>query len=145
MSEHYAYILMDNKKWWNRLSNQNRAGKKSHAFVRKGVVGPKNANVVLFYVTHPIKEIRGLGEFVERLVGDAEDLWNTCGSETCLKSYKEYMGFLQGRRKVTFIRFKNLRELAPSIPASTIFRIIGIRRMPRGGRYINEKTVHELI
>ena len=145
MSERYAYILMDNEKWWNRLCNQNRAGKKSHVFVRKSAVGPKKAKMLLFYVTHPVKEIRGFGEFVERIVGDAEELWNTYGSESCLNSYKEYKGFLQGRSKATFIRFKNLRELSPSIPASVIYQILGIRRMSQNGRYINRKTTHELI
>jgi len=56
VSERYAYILMDNEKWWNQLCNQNRAGKKLHAFVRKSIVGPKNAKMLLFYVTHPVKE-----------------------------------------------------------------------------------------
>lgn len=145
VSERYAYILMDNEKWWNRLCNQSRAGKKLHAFVRKSAVGPKNAKMLLFYVTHPFKEIRGYGEFVERIVGDAEELWNTYGSESCLNSYKEYKGFLQGRSKATFIRFKNLRELSPSIPASVIYQIVGIRRMSRNGRYINRKMTHKLI
>jgi len=145
VSERYAYILMDNEKWWNRLCSQNRAGKKLHAFIRKSTVGPKNAKMLLFYVTHPSKEIRGFGEFVERIVGDTEELWKTYGSESCLKSYKKYKDFLQGRSKATFIRFKNLRELSPSIPASAIYQIIGIRKMPQGGRYINKKTTHELI
>jgi len=136
---------MDNEKWWKRLCNQSRAGKKLHAFVRKNTVGPKNAKMLLFYVTHPAKEIRGYGEFVGRIVGDAEELWNTYGSESCLNSYKEYKAFLQGRSKATFIRFKNLRELSPSIPASVIYQIIGIRRMSRNGRYINRKMMHELI
>ena len=145
MSERYAYILMDNEKWWNQLCNQNRAGKKLHAFVRKSIVGPKNAKMLLFYVTHPVKEIRGYSEFVERIVGDAEELWNTYRSESCLNSYKEYKVFLQGRLKATFIRFKNLRELSPSIPASVIYQTLGIRRMSQNGRYINKKTTHELI
>jgi predicted transcriptional regulator len=136
---------MDNEKWWNRLCNQSRAGKKLHAFVRKSAVGPKNAKMLLFYVTHPVKEIRGYGEFVGRIVGDAEELWNTYGSESCLNSYKEYKDFLQGRSKATLIRFKNLHELSPSIPASVIYQIIGIHRMSRNGRYINRKTTHELI
>jgi predicted transcriptional regulator len=136
---------MDNEKWWNRLCNQSRAGKKSHVFVRKSAVGPKKAKMLLFYVTHPVKEIRGYGEFVGRIVGDAEELWNTYGRESCLNSYKEYEAFLQGRSKATFIRFKNLRELSPSIPASAIYQILGIRRMSQNGRYINRKTTHELI
>ena len=144
VSERDAYILLNNEKFWNRLCSQSRAGKTLHAFVRRGKVGPKKAELILFYVNHPFKEIRGVGEFIERITGDADDLWNAHGSETCLKSYEEYADFLQGRPKATFIRFKNLRELAP-IPASGISKVTGIGRMPRSGKYINKRTANQLI
>ncbi len=145
MSERYAYILLNYEKFWNRVSSQNRAGKALHAFIRRGRVGPKKTELVLFYVTRPSSEIRGVGEFIERIAGDADDLWNAHGSETCLKSYEEYEDFLRGRSKVTFIRFKNLRELPAPISASVIFKVTGMRRMPRSGKYINKKTVNQLI
>ena len=116
-----------------------------HAFVRRGLVGPKNAELLLFYVTHPYKEIRGVGEFIERVAGDAENLWKTYGHESLLRSYEEYVDFMQGRRKATFIRFKNLRELSTPIPANVIFQVTGIGRMPRMGRYVTKEMVHQLI
>ena len=116
-----------------------------HAFVRRGLVGPKNAELLLFYVTHPYKEIRGVGEFIERITGDAKDLWKTYGHESLLRSYEEYVDFLQGRRKATFIRFKNLRELPTPIPANVITQVIGITRVPRMGKYITKEMAHQLI
>jgi len=96
-------------------------------------------------VNHPAKQIRGVAEFVERIIGDADDLWNAYGNETCLKSYEEYVNFLQEKPKATFIRFKNLRELPVPIPASVIAKVTGIGRMPRSGKYINKKVVNQLI
>jgi len=116
-----------------------------HSFVRRGLVGPKNAKLLLFYVTHPRKEIRGIGEFIERITGNSEDLWKTYGHESLLTSYEEYMGFLQGRRKATFIRFKNLRELPEPRSSSVISQVIGMRRMPRMGTYITKEMVDQLI
>jgi len=145
MSEQYAYILLTNEKWWNRRCDQNKARKRLQAFVRRGTVGPKNAELVLFYVTYPSKEIRGYGEFLERITGTTEELWNAYGHETVFKSYEEYMEFMHGKTKATFIRFKNLHELSSPIPASVISQLTGIGRMPRSGKYVNKETAHKLI
>lgn len=145
MLERYAYILLNIEKYWNRLYNQNKAGKNVHAFVRKGLVGPKKVELLLFYVTHPHKEIRGVGDFIERITGDADDLWNTYGHESLLESYEEYMDFLRERTKATIIRFKNLRVLAAPRPASVISQVTGISRMPRMGKYITKEMAHRLI
>jgi predicted transcriptional regulator len=145
MSERYAYILLSNEKWWNRLHIQKMAGKVSHAFIRKGTVGPKQTELILFYVTYPFKEIRGFSEFVERVIGNAENLWKDYGQETCVKSFGEYLDFLEGRTRVSFIRFRNLHLLDTPISASVISRVTGINRMPRSGRYINKEMTHKLI
>jgi len=116
-----------------------------HAFVRRGLVGPKKAKLLLFYVTYPHKEIRGVGDFIERITGDAEDLWNTYGHESLLESYEEYMDFLNGRTKATFIRFKNLRVLAAPVPASVISQVTGIGTMSRMGKYITNDVANRLI
>jgi len=145
MSERYAYILLSNEKWWNRLYSQKRAGKTFHAFVRKGTVGPKQTKLILFYVTYPFKEIRGFSEFVERVTGSAGNLWKDYSQETCLKSFREYLDFLEGRTKVTFIRFRNLHVLDAPISANVISQVTGINRMPRSGRYINKEMTHKLI
>jgi len=145
VQEQYAYILLNIEKYWNRLCAQNRAGKNVHTFVRRGLVGPKKAKLLLFYVTYPHKEIRGVGDFIERITGDADDLWNTYGHESLLESYEEYMDFLQGRTKATFIRFKNLHILSAPVPASVISQVTGIGIMPRMGKYITKEMAHQLI
>ena len=145
MSKQYAYILINAEKWWNRRLSQNSAGKTIHAFVRRGIVGPKTAQYVLFYVKHPLREIRGIGEFIERITGDIDELWNNYGHETVFKSYQEYLEFLQGRAKTTFIRLKNVRKLFAPIPLKTVSGILNVNRMPRGGRYLNKETFEKIV
>ena len=116
-----------------------------HAFVRRGVVGPKNAKKLFFYVTHPKKDIQGFADFIERKTGDAKELWKTLGHESLLKSYEEYQDFLQGRKRATFIRFRNLRELPNHVPTKVLLQVIGKERMPQMGLYLNEKTTHKLL
>ena len=144
-SERYAYILLAKEKWWRRLCDQKDAGKDTQAFVRRGLVGPKNAKIVLFYVTRPHKEIRGYATFLQRVTGDAEDLWRSHSHEASLSSHEEYLSFLQARQNVSFIRFRDLHELRAPVPAKTISRVTGIRRMPRSGTYISKRMAHELI
>jgi len=115
------------------------------AFVRRGVVGPKNAKLLFFYVTHPHKDIRGFADFIERVTGDAEDLWKSLGHESLLNSYDEYKDFLQGRKKATFIRFRNLRELPTRITTKVLSQVVGIEKMPQMGLYLTEKMAHQLI
>jgi len=145
VSERYAYILLITPKWWDRLCDRSEAGKKFHAFVRRGLVGPKKTNRLLFYVTHPPKEIRGFAEFVERVTGEADDLWRAYRGETSPRSYKEYRDFLEGSPKATFIRFKNLKTLSQPISAKVIFQVVGVGRMPRGGRYLSREMAQKLI
>jgi len=144
VSKRYAYILLITPKWWERLLDRVEAGKEFHAFVRKGLVGPKQANVLLFYVTHPLREIRGSAQFVERVAGKADDLWKAYGDETSPRSYPEYKAFLQGNPKATFIRFKNLQTLSQPVSASMVLQVTGVGRMPRGGKYINREMAQEL-
>ena len=89
----HAFIVLNLEKFWKRLCSQNRAGKFAHAFVRRGIVGPKNAKQLFFYVTHPHKDIRGYVDFVERVTGDAESLGKSLGHESLLNSYDEYNDF----------------------------------------------------
>ncbi len=145
MSEHYAYILINAEKWWNRRLGQSRAGKTVHAFVRREVVGPKKAHYVLFYVQRPLREIRGMGEFIERITGDIDELWKDYSHETVFKSYEEYLKFLKGRHRTTFIRIKNVHELSEPIPLKMVSRLLNVSRMPRGGRYVNKETFERLV
>ncbi len=143
--KNYAYVVLNLEKFWKRLCSQNRAGKSAHAFVRRGAVGPKNTKHLFFYVTHPHKDIRGYADFVERVTGNAKDLWKALGHESLLNSYDEYNDFLQGRKKATFVRFRNLKEFPKSIDTKTLAQIIGKERMPQQGMYITEKMAQQLI
>jgi predicted transcriptional regulator len=145
LSEKYAYILLSAEKWWIRRVNKNKAGKTLQSFVRKGAVGPKDAKLILFYVKHPLREIRGSGEFLERIVGDVDKLWSALGHETVFDSYQEYVAFMDGRTRATFIRFRNLQEFPTPIPVKTFSQVIGVSRMPRGGKYISRETVDALV
>lgn len=136
---------MIKEKWWIRLCERNRAGKAIHAYIQGGVGRPKDTQLVFFYVTYPFKEIRGFGEFIERIVGSSEELWASHGHETCLSSYEEYEDLMRGRGKVTFVRFKNLHEGSVPIPFNIISEVLGIHRIPRRGRYINKEEAEELI
>lgn len=141
----YAFVVLSLEKFWKRMCSQNRADKPVHAFVRRGIVGPKNAKQLFFYVTHPRKDIQGYADFIERVTGDAKDLWESLGHESLLSSYEEYQDFLQGRKKATFIRFRNLKELPNPVTTKAMAQIIGKERMPQMGMYITEKMAQQLI
>jgi predicted transcriptional regulator len=141
----YAFIVLNYEHFWNRLCKQNREGKNDHSFVRRGIQGPINTKQLFFYVTHPKKEILGYADFVKRKAGDAKDLWSSLGHESLLNSYDEYQNFLQGRKKSTFIRFKNLKEFPKPIKKEAWAQIIGKNRMPQIGMYITEKMVQQLL
>lgn len=113
--------------------------------MRRGAVGPKDAKMILFYIKHPLREIRGSGEFLERIVGDAYKLWTALGHETVFDSYQEYMTFMNGRTRATFIRFKNLQEFSAPISVKVFSQICGVSRMPRGGKYISREMANALI
>ena len=127
----YAYILLSDEKWWNRLCERNRSGSETHAFVRRSRVGPLETQKLLFYVKRPIMQIRGVADFIERLAGDYKELWNTYGGETCLKTLNEYVAFLQGRKTATFIRFTNFRELETPVSTEVINTVLSVPRMPQ--------------
>jgi predicted transcriptional regulator len=55
---------------------------------------------VLFYINHPIREIRGTGDFEERVVGKIEELWRDYSGETVFKSHDEYLEFMQDGPKL---------------------------------------------
>lgn len=141
----YAYILLTKEKWWNKRVAQHHEGKKVQAFVRKNSVGPVKTKILLFYVNHPVREIRGVGDFEERVVGKIETLWRNYGEETVFGSHKEYLDFMQRRTKATFIRFRNLRELHPPVPLRKVLQVIGVSRLPRSGKYLSREAVDKLI
>ncbi len=124
---------------------QSRLGKRTHAFVRKNIVGPIDTTTLLFYVNHPVREVKGIGNFKERVVGEVEKLWTDYGGETVFESHEEYLDFMQGRTKATFIRFTNLHEINPPIPLKKVLGIVAVSRLPRNGKYLSKETVEALI
>ena len=146
MPEHYAYLLLEAEKWWNKRCSQSVMGKTQQAFVRRGRVGPVNAKKLFFYVKHPIREIRGKAEFVERVVGNADELWNRCGAETVFDSYDEFIEFVDGREDITVIRFKNLQELSRPVSAKAFLeRTGGGSMLSRNGKYISKEIAATLV
>ena len=116
------------------------------AFVRRGNVGPVDAELLFFYVKHPVREVRGKAEFIERLAGDSEELWSKYGAETVFESYQEYKDFLDGREKTTFIRFKNLQEFAQPMPGKSFLEKTGGGSMlPRSGRYLSKELASIMV
>ncbi|MBS7621859.1 hypothetical protein KEJ32_07100 [Candidatus Bathyarchaeota archaeon] len=143
--EQYGFILLSDEKWWGRLCERCKSGKKTHAFVRRNLVGPKRAEKLLFYVKRPSMQIKGIADFLERVAGDFKELWEKYGGETCLSSFKEYLAFLEGRKKATFIRFTNFRELENPVSFEVFKKLLGVLKVPRGGKYINREIVNQLI
>jgi predicted transcriptional regulator len=141
--ERYAFILIADEKYWNRLRERNKANRGIHAFVRKNQVGPKNAQKLLFYVKKPVMQIRGAADFIERLTGNHEELWRKYGAESCFKSFEEYCAFAQGREMMTLVRFKNFTELENPKPTKAIRNILGSLQGFRG-KYVNLATAEQL-
>lgn len=140
----YGFILVSDEKWWIRLCERGRGSRSIHSFVRRNLVGPVRAEKLLFYVKRPCMQIKGVADFVERAVGDFEELWMKYGGETCLDSFEEYFKFLKGRQKATFIRFRNFFELESQVSVEALKRVLGISKMPRGGKYISLEAVNQL-
>jgi hypothetical protein len=69
--ERYAFILVADKKYWNKLRERDEASGETHAFVRKNQVAPKTAQKLLFYVKKPVMQVQGIADFIERLTGDS--------------------------------------------------------------------------
>ncbi len=143
--EHFAYLLIEDEKWWNRRISKNKLGTEVHSFVRKGKVGPKEATQLLFYMKRPVRQIKGTAEFLERITGTADELWQLHGSETVFESREEYDTFVAGSSIVTFIRFKKMEELEKPIDFNTISVSARISRMPQGGKYLGRETVASMI
>jgi len=143
--EHYAYILVEDEKWWSRRCTRNKLGSSVHSFVRRGKVGPKETSKLLFYIKSPARQIRGFGEFVERITGSQDELWNLYGPETVFQTKEEYDQFVGGRENVSLIRFRNLEELDKPVAFETLHAATGIKKMPNGGRYISKETLNQMI
>jgi predicted transcriptional regulator len=142
--ERYAFILIADKKYWNKLCERNKANRGTHAFVRKSQVAPKNSQKLLFYVKKPVMQVRGIADFIERLTGDSGELWRKYGAESCFETFEEYCDFAQGRTMMTFVRFKNFVELENPKTTEATRSILGSLQGFRG-KYVNLATTKQLI
>ena len=82
---------------------------------------PTEAEQLLFYVTRK-KQVLGTADFLERLTGNYEDLWEKFGGESCFESFKEYKNFADARLTMTFIKFSNLRKIANPKPKEELVK-----------------------
>lgn len=145
MGEKHAFVIMIQEKWWNEFRHQDHQGRKIHSYVRKGAAPPKNASLLLFYVTKPVGEISGYAELIEREVSKAEELWREHGAESVLSSKEQYEELVKDSQKVSFIRFKNLHVASKPIPLNEILVLLGTDRLSRKGFYVDKDTADKLI
>ncbi len=145
VEERYAYVLVEDERWWNRRCSRNTIPGSVHSFVRRGKVGPKQAAKLLFYIKLPVRQIKGVGEFVERIIGSKDELWNLYGAETVFENKVEYDKFVSGRTSVTLIRFRNMEELDNPVDFKTFNAATGIKRMPNGGLYISREALSQMV
>ncbi len=142
-NDRYAFILVADQKYWNKLCERSSANMAVHTFVRKNQVAPKAAEKLLFYVKKPVMQVCGAADFIERLTGPAEELWSKHGGETCFESYEEYCDFAKGRLEMTFVRFKNFAELENPKSKEETRKILGSLQGFRG-KYVNLETADQL-
>jgi predicted transcriptional regulator len=145
MNEDYAFIMMVKEKWWIKFRERHEEGKKIHSFVTRDAAPPKSTQFILFYVTKPVGEIAGYTQFIERKVGDPQQLWKMYGSESVLSSEEQYEEFIGSARKVSFVRFNNLSEATNPISLNNLLMFLGIKRLSRKGFYVNKETADKLI
>ena len=142
--ERYAFVLIADQKYWDKLCERNAVSGGIHAFVRKSKVAPKSAQKLFFYVKKPVMQVRGIADFIERLTGDSGELWRKYGAESCFESYEEYFTFAKGRSMMTFVRFMNFKELENPKPTQDIRSILGSLQGFRG-KYVSLETAKQLI
>jgi predicted transcriptional regulator len=145
MKEKYAFVMMIKDKWWNEFLRLHRNGKLVQSYVQGGWAPPKNTSTLLFYVTKPVSEMAGYADFVERKVGNAEEMWKEHGRESVLGSAERYFDFIKGKERISFIRFENLQEAATPLPLNNLLTVLGIKRLARGGFYIDKNTADKLV
>ncbi len=145
MSERHTFVLMIKEKWWKEFRNHQNQGKETHSYVRRGVAPPKKASLIIFYVTKPAGEIAGYAEFIERRVGDADNVWNELRNESVLSSKEKFQEFIGDEQKVSFIRFRNLHEAAKPIELNTVLMLLGKERLQRKGFYIDKEITDKMI
>ncbi|MEM3730518.1 MAG: hypothetical protein QW667_03325 [Candidatus Bathyarchaeia archaeon] len=145
MSQRYAYVMMIKDVWWQEFCRLRHKGKEVQSYVQSGYAAPTNASLIFFYVTKPVAEVAGYAEFIERKVGNAKDLWEKYGHESVLSSKEKFFDFVKDARRVSFVRFKNLEKASKPIPLNNFLMLLGVKRLARGGFYVNKETAERMI
>jgi len=138
------FIMMIQEKWWSRFLQRCRQGRKIHSYVQRSAGAPKSASMIFFYVAKPVGEIAGYADFIERQVGDSDQLWKEFGKESVLETKEKYDEFVGDSPKTSFIRFKNLTEAAEPIPLNNVLLLLGLKRLSRKGFYIDNEIGNKL-
>ncbi len=81
-------------------------------------------------------QVLGTADFIERATGNSEELWEKYGSESCFENIDEYRAFTEERERMTFIRFRNFREIENPKPTEIMRSILGSLQGFRG-KYVN--------
>jgi len=145
MNERYAFVMMVREKWWVEFLRRSHEGKKVHSFVVRGAAPPRGALLILFYVTRPVRAIAGYAHFIERVVGNSQELWSRFGGESVLGSEARYEEFVGNASQVSFVRFKDLNVAVNSVSLSRLLILLGAKRLSRKGFYVNKELSDTLI
>jgi predicted transcriptional regulator len=145
MRGHYAFVMMVQEKYWIRYRDRHLDGKMAHVYVARGEAPPKNARILLFYVSRPVKAICGYAKFVGRELGDSEALWSRHSEDSVLKSKKEYEQFIGTSPCVSFIRFTDLCEASNPTSLKNLLAFFGVKRLSRKGFYVGKEAADRLI
>lgn len=145
MSERFAFVMMIREKWWVEFCRRSQEGEKVHSFVIKGAAPPKSTLLILFYVTKPVRAIAGYAHFIERVVGNPQELWSKFGGESVLGSKARYEEFVGDASEASFVRFKDLSVATNPISLSRLLMLLGVKRLSRKGFYVNNKLSDTLI
>ncbi|MGA3192421.1 MAG: hypothetical protein ABSD73_07895 [Candidatus Bathyarchaeia archaeon] len=145
MSERYAFVMMVMEKWWVAFCRRSEEGKNVHSFVIRGAAPPKSTLLIHFYVTKPVSAIAGYAHFIERVVGNPQELWSRFGGESVLGSNARYEEFVGNTLEVSFVRFKDLNVAVNPISLSRLLMFLGVKRLSRKGFYVNNKLSDTLI
>ena len=145
MGEHHAFVMMTKEKYWLQFRERNLQGTKTHSFVLKGAAPPKNAKILFFYVSNPVKAIDGYAEFIERKLGTPEEAWEKFGHESVLQSKKSYEELVGNPAQVSVIRFQNLKTANNPVPLSNLRMLRGVKMLSRKGFYVDKNLAEKLI
>jgi predicted transcriptional regulator len=145
MSGERCFVMMIKDRYWKCFVDRHQQGKQVHYYVQKGLAPPKQASLILFYVTKPVGEMSGVAEFVERKAGEVDEVWKQHGDESVLSSKGKFKEFIGDGKKASFIRFKNLREATRPVSLSNALLLLGVKRFSRKGFYIEQEVADELL